>query len=175
MAICLKDVPRISTFRIAHSDMLSSEVEMSLNPLWDISAPLLVELSLHRQTVPPYLTLDAFPALNSLSLALCEFDWACLPIGAELKTLLVTNPKSRTSVEYMLDKLGILEPTLESLALGPALRKTVSVPDRKILPSEHRKLQYSISNSRKLCPCRYLYFEPPFTALTRPCYRSQWI
>ncbi|TFK58908.1 hypothetical protein BDN72DRAFT_906313 [Pluteus cervinus] len=117
VSVCLQEVSRIS---------LSGTV--------DLRTPLLVELKLEFQTLPPNLPSDIFPALKNLILLACNFQWESLPIRAGLKTLTISNPGSRISPEFVLDKLQVLEPTLEALTLYNTLLQfqTPATPDLEV-------------------------------------------
>ncbi|TFK61255.1 hypothetical protein BDN72DRAFT_936687 [Pluteus cervinus] len=128
LSICLDDISRIGTLHITQAEMSVGQLGVSLNPLWTISAPLLVELALDCRALPSNLTPEIFPALRRLSLDRCEFNWKSLPIRTGLKALRITNPRSRTSPEYVLDKLRLLGPTLESLLLYNTLPHTLPIP-----------------------------------------------
>ncbi|TFK67087.1 hypothetical protein BDN72DRAFT_859439 [Pluteus cervinus] len=146
LAPCLQQLARIKIFSVSRAHTVGSKLDICLSPLWNSSAPLLVELTLHSRTIPTNLTPEIFPKLERLSLTHCKFSWESLPIRVGLKTLLINHPGSRISAEDLLERLWVVSPTLESLTLSRTLLNTTATPRDNLLlgqrPQKLNKIEY---------------------------------
>ncbi|TFK69725.1 hypothetical protein BDN72DRAFT_959332 [Pluteus cervinus] len=125
---CLSNLSRVRTLDIISSagglDFFKPPHQLWTNP----AAPLLVDLHLHGVSIPSNFLAKAFPALQSLHLASCEFSWESLPLHAGVKHLTIDYPISKVSADELVHKLRALSPNVEGLYFSHILLPTVTNP-----------------------------------------------
>ncbi|TFK63843.1 hypothetical protein BDN72DRAFT_847229 [Pluteus cervinus] len=85
-------------------------------------APCLVEIHLHRISLPGNLFSGTCPSLQSLTLTSCEVAWSAIPVSSSLTKLSIHTPSQRFSVDDVIAKMRIIGPTLRELRLEFVLR-----------------------------------------------------
>ncbi|TFK65483.1 hypothetical protein BDN72DRAFT_962497, partial [Pluteus cervinus] len=95
---------------------------------WVTPAPCLVEVHLHRISLPENLFSGSCPSLRSLYLTGCEVAWNAIPVSPRMTELTIKNPSPRVSIHDVITKMRIIGPTLRVLALESILLPTTGPP-----------------------------------------------